>query len=71
MRLNSDEQLKTIAGFVAELILAIENRTPPQRKETWPEWMARMHNIDIGQEIAEGRRRAREASAAKAIAAKK
>jgi hypothetical protein len=54
MRLNSDEQLKTIAGFVAELILAIENRTPPQRKETWPEWMARMHNIDIGQEIAEG-----------------
>jgi hypothetical protein len=60
MQLDSEEQLKTIAGFVAELIMAIENRSP-KHKETWPEWMARMHGSDLD-EISEGRRHVRAAT---------
>jgi hypothetical protein len=69
MQLDSNEQqLKVIAAFTAELIQAIASRSPPKRKETWPEYMARAHDIDlnaIGEELAEGRRRARMATVPK------
>jgi hypothetical protein len=68
MQSDTDEQIKTIAVFTAELIRAIENPSPLKREENWFEWYARMRGIDldeISKELTEGRRRARMATVLK------
>jgi hypothetical protein len=69
MRLDSNEQLKTIAGFVAELILAIKDRSPLKQENFFEEYLrARDLHMDvIGEEIAETRRRAKTESARKTM----
>jgi hypothetical protein len=72
MRLDSSEQLKTIAGFVAELIQALKDRAPPPQSNFFEDYLrARYPDMAaISEEVAETRRRAKAESTRKVMAQK-